>query len=250
MKKLAAAFLSVVMIAGAVFALTACSPNYVDTGGNYKAATAEEVSAVLDDVQEELAGAYDIYLLLDVKQDRESMMFFEIDGRISFADSGLNMNVSYEVSLLGESEKFNVYADNNYLYMNGNGNKIKVEYSGDPTEDLMPSASSSLNDVLAELKAGGAKYDLSMATNGDETKIKIELDLADMDMELEGASGSIPMEVYLIVENGHINAYAVKCDYSLKIEGKTYSYKIDMQYGGTDEAVSLPSDLDTYSTSL
>lgn len=250
MKKPAAVFLSVIMLAAAIFAFTACSHNYVDIRGNYMTATKEEVAAALADVQEYSDATFDIYLHFEIYQNYDSIMYFEIDGRMSFIDNEIKMNVSYEMEALNGSESYDIYADNDYVYMNDGANKVKARYSGDPTANIIPGVSTSLSDVFEELRSDELSYDLSIAENGDVTKIKIQLNLYDMDLGFEKISYNMPAEMYLIIENDRITAFAAKCDFSHEMVNAIYSFNVDMQCKSTDEAVALPSDLDTYSTSF
>lgn len=242
-KKIMASILVAALALGAIAVSAACTPNYVNTGGNYKEATATEVRELTTELDTQMAGTYNVYYLMDVSGNGESARM-ELDGKMSYGDGDTKINISYVVESSSDNIDINmdahIYSDGEYMYISEGDNKIKFPVSftgGTSIPDL------GYDDLLPALSDD---YDYAVAESGDTTKIKVTLDINDATEGIIKPGLDMPVELYLIIDGDKLTAMAMKCDGSVTQDGETVKVKIDIQVSATNGDVSLPGDLGEY----
>ncbi len=252
-KKIATIALVAVLAAVSVAALTACSPDYVNISGNYTQSTAAEVSSFLEESNAQPYGAYNFYYLAESRAG-DAKLKMELDGIMELSDAGVKMSVDYdmEISAAGTSTaaEMSVYSDGEYIYIVNGDSKYKTPVSGSEssggvgTDTAVGVPSVPYEDIVELLQ--GSDVECYVSESGSETKIKIIVNLTNLGLDESMFSADIPVEYYIVIDDGRLTGIAAKCDGNVVSNGTNVNVKVDIQLGATDKSVSLPSDLGSY----
>lgn len=251
MKKISLAIFAAVLAAGIILACTACSPNYVNTSGNYRAATAEEVAAATENVDMELSDTFRMYYLIDIEGDGVKLLI-EYDGMMRISDSGITAKLSLDLEMSSSvgnttsstASDYDVYIDNEYVYLSDGKSKVKTPIDSQNVGIELPSFE--FGNILDGISDPG--NDCEIAEFGNTVKIRMKADLSDIiDTAFGiGIGGNISAEFYVITESGKLTGIAAKCDGKIEAEEEHTDIKVDIQLASTDKEIEPPSDLDEY----
>ena len=237
-KKLITAAVAAALMAALVFLFTGCG-DIVDIGGNYEAKTSSEISEMLESADSEMTGSFEYKCTMTIEVGSEYRTTTDIDGVLNYTSatdfefSG-NGKISAKVENTSSSSKMSLYFDENYVYMEVDGTKVKtsLDTSGYGEQIVIGDVTEYIGNIDANAK-------FSVADEGEIKKIKIEMNITE-----EGITA--PAEYYIIIENDKVVGFALKCNYTGTMEGYDVYMDIDIQMGATSKTVKTPSDLDSY----
>lgn len=261
-KKLLAILLISVMAIGAVLAFTGCKPNYVNTSGNYKEATEEDLAAAFENVNTSLnTDAFNIYYYINADssgtlmgEDYVTKLKMEMDGIAKYDATNPALNIDYYIDLYSKAgekeetqkEEFNMYMDTEYIYVKNNDSMFKVSVIFD---DLLPSVPSiDIDAFLAEASAKFSDYNCSIAESGTTKKIKFELSYTDLNTNdfSVPVEANFPIELYIIINENNVTGIKVVGGGNVTVNDLQVNIDINLQIGHTNRSVPVPGNLDDY----
>ena len=233
-------------------------------GGCGKELTAEEVLTKANEKQKTVT-SMDADATMDMSMEIAGQSI-EYDADLNIKANNLNsadlvMAMDMNMSILGEEMVMQGYYQDGYYYVDGMGEKVKMEMDITEAQEMM-SQNSAFSEIPMEAykslemtEENGMRVLTYVADGSMLTELVDSLtggmmgntlgDLEDMDMTLGDVSGQLTVD-----DDFNIVAQTMKMDMSVNIEGMEMSASVDMDMTinnpGEEVVIETPTDLDAY----